>query len=86
MVRRCSTRCIYLLETNQHGLPVIDDSGGLVGIVSECDFLHRKELGVSVLHCSGLSAAGKERISARTRANGSTAGRRGDDQEDRLRR
>ena len=36
-----------LLETNQHGLPVIDDSGGLVGIVSEGDLLHRKELGVS---------------------------------------
>jgi CBS domain-containing protein len=37
-----------LLETNQGGLPVIDDSGALVGIISEGDFLHRQELGV---HC-----------------------------------
>jgi CBS domain-containing protein len=36
-----------LLETNQRGLPVVDDSGALVGMVSEGDFLHRQELGVS---------------------------------------
>ncbi|ANW00324.1 CBS domain-containing protein [Bradyrhizobium icense] len=36
-----------LLETNQRGLPVIDDAGALVGMVSEGDFLHRQELGVS---------------------------------------
>ncbi|WP_038959257.1 CBS domain-containing protein [Bradyrhizobium japonicum] len=36
-----------LLETNQRGLPVLDDSGHLVGIVSEGDLLHRDELGVS---------------------------------------
>ena len=35
-----------LLETNQRGLPVVDEEGGLVGIVSEGDFLHRDELGV----------------------------------------
>ena len=35
-----------LLETNQRGLPVIDDAGALVGIISEGDFLHRRELGV----------------------------------------
>ncbi len=35
-----------LLETNQRGLPVLDDNGGLVGIISEGDFLHRDELGV----------------------------------------
>jgi CBS domain-containing protein len=37
-----------LLETSQRGLPVIDDSGALVGMVSEGDFLHRPELGI---HC-----------------------------------
>jgi CBS domain-containing protein len=35
-----------LLETNQRGLPVLDDNEMLVGIVSEGDFLHRDELGV----------------------------------------
>ena len=37
-----------LLETNQRGLPVLDDEGRLVGIVAEGDLLHRDELGVSL--------------------------------------
>ncbi len=36
-----------LQETNQRGLPVIDDEGTLVGVISEGDFLHRTELDVS---------------------------------------
>ncbi|MGY4567167.1 CBS domain-containing protein [Bradyrhizobium sp. USDA 3256] len=36
-----------LLETDQRGLPVIDDAGDLVGMVTEGDFLHRDELGIS---------------------------------------
>src|ERR1700760_4842791 len=35
-----------LLETNQRGLPVVNDNGDLVGIISEGDLLHRDELGV----------------------------------------
>ena len=35
-----------LLETDQRGLPVIDGEGGLVGIISEGDFLHRVELDI----------------------------------------
>lgn len=35
-----------LLETNQRGLPVVNDDGDLVGIISEGDLLHRDELGV----------------------------------------
>ena len=35
------------MQTNQRGLPVLDDNGHLVGIVSEGDLLHRDELGVS---------------------------------------
>jgi len=35
-----------LLETSQRGLPVVDGEGALVGIISEGDFLHRRELGV----------------------------------------
>lgn len=45
-----STRLIdaarLLLETNQRGLPVVNDDGDLVGIISEGDLLHRDELGV----------------------------------------
>lgn len=35
-----------LVETNQRGLPVVDNDGNLVGIISEGDLLHRDELGV----------------------------------------
>jgi CBS domain-containing protein len=35
-----------LLETNQRALPVLDDRGNLLGILSEEDLLHREELGV----------------------------------------
>lgn len=36
-----------LLETNQRGLPVVDQGGTLLGIISEGDFMHRSELDVS---------------------------------------
>jgi CBS domain-containing protein len=36
-----------LMQTNQRGLPVIDREGTLVGVISEGDFLHRTELGIS---------------------------------------
>jgi CBS domain-containing protein len=36
-----------LIETNQRGLPVIDQDGTLVGVISEGDFLHRTELDIS---------------------------------------
>lgn len=35
-----------LLQTNQRGLPELDDEGSLLGIISEGDLLHRDELGV----------------------------------------
>src|SRR5215471_17194524 len=34
-----------MLQTNISGLPVVDDAGKLVGIVSESDFLRRSEIG-----------------------------------------
>ena len=34
-----------MLQTNISGLPVMDDAGRLVGIVSESDFLRRSEIG-----------------------------------------
>ena len=36
-----------LLETDQRGLPVVNNNGILVGIVSEGDFLHRDEFGIA---------------------------------------
>ena len=36
-----------LLKTNQRALPVVDDAGLMIGIVSEGDFLHRSELGLA---------------------------------------
>jgi len=44
-----------LLETNQRGLPVVDDEGRLMGIVAEGDLLHRDELGVNP-PCNWLGA------------------------------
>ena len=44
-----------LLETNQRGLPVLDDEDRLVGIVTEGDLLHRDELGVNP-PCNWLEA------------------------------
>lgn len=35
-----------LLETNQRGLPVVNQEGSLVGIISEGDFVHRSELDI----------------------------------------
>jgi CBS domain-containing protein len=37
-----------LLETNQRGLPVVDDDGNLLGMISEGDFLRRAELEVDL--------------------------------------
>jgi CBS domain-containing protein len=34
-----------MLRTHISGLPVLDDAGKLVGIVSESDFLRRSEIG-----------------------------------------
>src|SRR5215510_14947015 len=34
-----------MLQTHISGLPVMDDAGNLVGIVSESDFLRRSEIG-----------------------------------------
>src|ERR1700739_3845142 len=34
-----------MLRTHISGLPVLDDAGNLVGIVSETDFLRRSEIG-----------------------------------------
>ena len=36
-----------MLQTHASGLPVVDDAGKLVGIISESDFLRRGEIGTS---------------------------------------
>jgi CBS domain-containing protein len=38
------------------GLPVVDETGALVGIVSEADFLRRSELGTEKLHAHWLGS------------------------------
>jgi CBS domain-containing protein len=58
-----------LLETDQRGLPVIDDNGSLVGVISEGDFLHRRELGVSCPAGFLLEwLLGKEKVSSHASA------------------
>lgn len=44
-----------LLRMHISGLPVIDDAGNLVGIVSESDFLRRSEIGTGRRHAAWLS-------------------------------
>jgi CBS domain-containing protein len=41
------TAAKIMLRTHISGLPVLDDAGSLVGIVSESDFLRRNEIGTS---------------------------------------
>lgn len=43
-----------MLQMHISGLPVIDDAGNLVGIVSESDFLRRSEIGTSRRHAAWL--------------------------------
>ncbi|SFJ52514.1 CBS domain-containing protein [Bradyrhizobium sp. Gha] len=43
-----------MLRMHISGLPVIDDAGNLVGIVSESDFLRRSEIGTGRNHAAWL--------------------------------
>ncbi len=43
-----------MLENHVSGLPVLDSSGELVGIVSESDFLRRSEIGTQRKRASWL--------------------------------
>ncbi len=60
-----------LLKTNQRALPVVDDLGLLVGIISEGDFLHRAELDIDLARPSWLDAlfGGQLRNDEYTRAH-----------------
>jgi CBS-domain-containing membrane protein len=44
-----------MLRMHISGLPVIDDAGSLVGVVSESDFLRRSELGTGRKHAAWLN-------------------------------
>lgn len=44
-----------MLQMHISGLPVIDDAGNLVGMVSKSDFLHRSEIGTGRKHAAWLS-------------------------------
>ncbi len=43
-----------MLQMHISGLPVIDDAGNLVGVVSESDFLRRSEIGTGRRHAAWL--------------------------------
>jgi len=60
-----------LLKTNQRALPVVDDLGLVVGIISEGDFLHRAELDTHLAGPSWLDAlfGSKARESRYTRSH-----------------
>ena len=61
-----------MLKARISGLPVIDDRGTLVGVISEGDFLHRAEIGTDRKYSPWYDAffgAGETAI-AYTRAHG----------------
>jgi CBS-domain-containing membrane protein len=43
-----------MLQTHVSGLPVLNDAGELVGVVSESDFLRRNEIGTGRKHAAWL--------------------------------
>ena len=43
-----------MLQMHISGLPVVDDAGNLVGVVSESDFLRRSEIGTGRRHAEWL--------------------------------
>src|SRR5215472_2998191 len=45
-----------MLKNHLSGLPVIDGSGNLVGIITEGDFLHRREIGTELKRNAWLDA------------------------------
>ena len=60
-----------MLRTHISGLPVMDDAGKLVGIVSESDLLRRSEIGTGRKHAAWLKffmGPGKAAVGIRSRA------------------
>ena len=45
-----------MLKNHVSGLPVIDRNGKLVGMISEGDFLHRREIGTEIKRNAWLAA------------------------------
>ena len=53
-----------MLDKHVSGLPVVDDEGNLVGLISEGDLLRRSELGLHIIAAHDQSASLEERASA----------------------
>jgi CBS-domain-containing membrane protein len=53
-----------MLDKHVSGLPVVDDEGMLVGLISEGDLLRRSELGLRIIAAPEQSASLEERASA----------------------
>lgn len=58
-----------MLEKHVSGLPVVDDKGMLVGLISEGDLLRRSELGLPTIAASEQVASLEERASAYVRSH-----------------
>ncbi|WAJ29511.1 CBS domain-containing protein [Antarcticirhabdus aurantiaca] len=59
-----------MLDRSISGLPVIDDDGSLVGIVTEGDLLRRVELGIGTLATADDPTSPEERARAYVRSHG----------------
>src|SRR5262245_17157717 len=59
-----------MLDNRVSGLPVVDDEGALVGLISEGDLLRRSELGLRIIARSGQSASEEERATAYVKSHG----------------
>src|SRR5262245_127421 len=59
-----------MLDKHVSGLPVVDDQGTLVGLISEGDLLRRSELGLRIIARSEQSASEEERARAYVKSHG----------------
>src|SRR6516162_7594310 len=50
-----------ILRRHFSGLPVLDETGALVGIITQSDFLHRSEMGTQPCNCAGGYQPGRTR-------------------------
>jgi CBS domain-containing protein len=63
-----------MLDNHISGLPVIDDEGGLVGIVTEGDMLRRHELDIGLIARDDQAVGAEERAAAYIKRHGWSVG------------
>ena len=72
---RSRTAAKIMLRTHISGLPVLDDAGKLVGIVSESDFLRRSEIGTGRKRPRMAAVLASARHALRTTSSASAVAR-----------